>query len=98
MKEGHSRNEEEYFAKVDAELMKERRSARHTAEMKVERASHFMRCPRCGGTMNEVAHHGVTVDRCVDCKGVWLDARDLEQLERENSVTRFFSALFGRHP
>ena len=100
MKEGHSRNEEEYFAKVDAELMKERRLERHTAEMKVERASHFMRCPRCGGTLHEVAHHGVTVDRCVDCKGVWLDAGDFEHLEHalDSGVTRFFSSMFGRHP
>ena len=100
MKEGHSRNEEEYFAKVDAELMKERRSARHTAEMKVERASHFMRCPRCGGTLHEVAHHGVNVDRCVDCKGVWLDAGDLAILEHahESGVMRFFNSMFGRHP
>ena len=100
MKEGHSRNEEEYFAKVDAELMKERRLERHTAEMKVERASHFMRCPRCGGTLTEVLHHGATVDRCVECKGVWLDAGDFERIEHalDSGVTRFFSSMFGRHP
>jgi uncharacterized protein len=97
MKEGHSRNEEQYFAKVDAELIKERRSALDMARSKMERASHFMKCPRCGGDMKEVAHHGVTVDQCVDCKGVWLDAGDLEQLEHENTLTRFFSAMFGRH-
>ena len=100
MKEGHSRNEEEYFAKVDAELLKERRSALEMARSKMERASHFMKCPRCGGTLHEVAHHGVKVDRCVDCKGVWLDAGDFEHLEHalDSGVTRFFSSMFGRHP
>jgi uncharacterized protein len=100
MKEGHSRNEEEYFAKIDAELIKERRSALDMARSKMERASHFMKCPRCGGTLQEVAHHGVKVDRCVDCKGVWLDAGDFEHLEHalDSGVTRFFSSMFGRHP
>jgi len=100
MKEGHSRNEEEYFAKMDAELIKERRSALDTARSKMERASHFMKCPRCGGTLKELTHHGVKVDRCVDCKGVWLDASDFERIEHalDSGVTRFFSSMFGRHP
>jgi uncharacterized protein with PIN domain len=100
MKEGHSRNEEQYFARVDADLMKEYRSTREIERSQLERASHFMRCPRCGGTLHEVAHHGVTVDRCVDCKGVWLDAGDFEHLEHalDSGVTRFFSSMFGRHP
>jgi len=100
MKEGHSRNEEEYFAKMDAELIKERRSALDMARSKMERASHFMKCPRCGGSLKEIAHHNVKVDQCADCKGVWLDAGELELLEHahESGVTRFFSSMFGRHP
>jgi len=100
MKQGHSRNEEEYFAKVDAELLKERRSALDMARSKMERASHLMKCPGCGGTMREVTHHDVKVDRCDDCKGVWLDAGELERLEHahERGVTRFFSSMFGHHP
>jgi len=98
MKEGHSRSEEQYFARVDADLMKEYRSTREMERSKLERASHFMKCPGCGGNMTEVAHHGVTVEQCVDCNGVWLDAGDLEQLEHENTLTRFFGAMFGRHP
>jgi uncharacterized protein len=99
-KEGHSRNEEEYFAKLDAELIKERRSALDLARSKMERASHFMRCPRCGANLKEVEHHQVKVDRCSECKGVWLDAGELEMLEHahEKGVTRFFSSMFGRHP
>jgi Zn-finger nucleic acid-binding protein len=42
----------------------------------------------------------VKVDRCDDCKGVWLDAGELERLEHahERGVTRFFSSMFGHHP
>ena len=98
MKQGHSRNEEEYFAKVDADLMKDRRSALDRARAKMERASHFMKCPRCGGDLRELEHHDVKIDQCAECQGVWLDAHDFDLLEHahENGVTRFFSTLLGR--
>lgn len=99
-KQGHSRNEEEYFARLDADLLKDRRSALDLARKKIERATHFMKCPRCGGDLKEVEHHHVTVDRCSECKGVWLDSGELERLEHtyETRVTRLFSSVFGRHP
>ena len=95
-----SRNEEEYFARRNAELIAEQRAKLDETRQNRERASHFMRCPRCGGTLMEVVHHGATVDRCVDCKGVWLDAGDFERSEHalDSGVTRFFSSMFGRHP
>ena len=98
MKQGHNRNEAEYFAKVDAELLKEQRSALDVARSKMERASHFMRCPRCGGDLKELEHHNVKIDQCADCRGVWLDAGDFVLLEQahESGVTRFFSTLLGR--
>jgi uncharacterized protein len=93
-----SRNEEEYFAKLNADLIKERRSALDMARSKMERASHYMKCPRCGGDLKELEHHNVKIDQCADCKGVWLDAGELELLEHahESGVTRFFSTMLGR--
>jgi uncharacterized protein len=96
-----SRNEEEYFAKLNAELIKERRAALDKARAQSARETHFMKCPRCGGDLKEVEHHQVKVDRCGDCSGVWLDAGELELVEHahERGVTRFFSSMFGRrHP
>lgn len=93
-----SRNEEEYFAKLNAELIKERRAELDRARAQNARQAHFMKCPRCGGDLKEVEHHNVKVDRCVDCGGVWLDAGEVELLEHahESGVTRFFSSMFGR--
>ena len=96
-----SRNEEEYFAKLNAELIKEKRAELDRARAQSSRASHFMKCPRCGGDLKEVEHHQVKVDRCDDCQGVWLDAGELELVEHahERGVTRFFTSMFGRrHP
>ncbi|MBK6512904.1 MAG: zf-TFIIB domain-containing protein [Polyangiaceae bacterium] len=41
-------------------------------------------CPRCGETMfeREWSTTLVMVDVCLDCRGVWLDAGELESLER----------------
>ena len=93
-----SRNENEYFARLDAELIKERRSALDLARSKMERAAHYMKCPRCGGELQEIEHHDVKIDQCTECKGVWLDAGEIELLEHahDTGVTRFFSSMFGR--
>ena len=93
-----SRNEEEYFAKLNAELIKERRASLDAARSQTERKAHYMKCPKCGGELKEVEHHQVKVDQCSDCKGVWLDAGEIELLEHahESGVTRFFSSMFGR--
>lgn len=98
MDEKPSRNENEYFAKLDAELIKERRSALDLARSKMERAAHYMKCPRCGAELKEIEHHNVKIDQCTECNGVWLDPGEIELLEHahETGVTRFFSSMFGR--
>ncbi|TLZ68846.1 MAG: transcription factor [Methanobacteriota archaeon] len=37
-------------------------------------------CPNCGGLMDGEDAGDVRVDVCLDCKGVWLDAGELERL------------------
>jgi uncharacterized protein len=93
-----SRNEDEYFAKLNAELIKERRASLDAARAKSDRKAHYMKCPKCGGELKEMEHHHVKVDQCADCGGVWLDVGEIELLEHahESGVTRFFSSMFGR--
>ena len=93
-----SRNEEEYFAKVNADLIKERRALLDATRSQIARKAHYMKCPKCGGDLKEVEHHNVKVDQCTDCKGVWLDAGEIELLEHAQGggVTKFFSSMFGR--
>jgi ribosomal protein L37AE/L43A len=93
-----SRNEEEYFAKANAELIKERRALLDTVRSQIARKAHYMKCPKCGGDLKEVEHHHVKVDQCTDCKGVWLDAGEIELLEhaQNSGAMKFFSSMFGR--
>src|SRR4051794_23821190 len=90
-----SKNEEEYFARRDGEIMKAAREAAAKAEKDAERRSHFMRCPKCGGQLHTESHHGVDVDRCPDCLGVWFDAGEAETVLRTEpaGMGRILSAL-----
>jgi hypothetical protein len=92
-----SRNEDEYFAKHDAELLKARRLALDEKRRTTERASHHMKCPKCGGTLEETTFHAMKIDVCPDCKGTWLDAGEIEMLGyvKRNEFSRFIGALFG---
>ena len=40
---------------------------------------HFMKCPKCGMDLQTLKKGNVEVDTCFNCKGVWLDAGELEQ-------------------
>jgi hypothetical protein len=75
-----SRNEEEYFAKLDAELIAQQR-AREAAEREAaERRSHYMKCPKDGYDLTTTEQRGVSVDVCSHCGGLWLDHGELEAL------------------
>ncbi len=74
-----SKNEEEYFARVDADLRKELR-ARADAERAVQIAADRNKCPRDGSTLVPKETHHVTIDQCPQCEGMWLDKGELEIL------------------
>jgi Zn-finger nucleic acid-binding protein len=39
-----------------------------------------MTCPKCQGAMRTYERNGVNIDQCVDCRGIFLDRGELEQL------------------
>lgn len=44
------------------------------------KALHWMHCPKCGMTLDEITFRGVRVDKCFGCGGVYLDDGELEEL------------------
>jgi hypothetical protein len=90
-----SRNEDEYFLKYDAELLKARRVELDAARAAAaDAASRGMTCPKDGGELVEREYHHVKIDVCAQCGGVWLDRGELEQLEhvdRRGFLSSFFS-------
>jgi len=44
-----------------------------------------MNCPKCtASVLTEELADGVTIDRCPDCHGIWLDELELETLLEQN--------------
>lgn len=99
IEEKPSRNEDEYFAKVNAELMKERRARLDEERRQQERISHYNKCPKCGCDLEEREHHGVRIDQCTECEGMWLNKGELEIIEEidrrgSHSGQSFMQSLF----
>ncbi len=86
-----SKSEDEFFAKEEAELLKEqRRRAREAAEA-AQRQMHLMKCPKDGHDMVQTEFHGITVERCLHCQGIFLDANEVAAVIAHEDMT-----LLGR--
>ncbi len=90
-----SRNEEEYFARLDAELRKElRRKA--DEERAAQVAAERNKCPRDGSALVARETHHVVIDECPACGGMWLDKGELEILAAgESQRTGFVGNLLN---
>ena len=73
-----SRNEEEYFATQEREKLTRQRADAALAAAAAERKSHFMKCPKDGHDLTTEAFHGIQIDRCHNCNGIWLDAGEID--------------------
>lgn len=75
-----SQNENEYFARQDAEWLKAQRIRLDEERARKDAKSSGMRCPRCQGDLKEREFHHVRIDVCATCRGVWLDAGEMHML------------------
>lgn len=89
-----SRNEDEYFVKQDAELMREMR-ARLDAERSAQPSKEINKCPRCGTGLQEEERDSVKIDVCPNCGGIWLDKGELEMLQQVTRGGGFFGSLLS---
>ncbi|MBM3906652.1 MAG: zf-TFIIB domain-containing protein [Gemmatimonadetes bacterium] len=89
------RTEDEYFLKLDAELIKAHRARLDAERERAERHATHNHCPKCDGVLQETRHGHIMIDVCPKCKGVWLDAGEMEMIEhvKESNVGSFFSDL-----
>lgn len=92
-----SEKEEEYFAKMEFERRKKAMEEEHrkvNAENRQKlKELHHMCCPKCGMELIEVNYKGIKIDECSECKGIWLDAGELEAVSKleKTGLEKFFS-------
>jgi hypothetical protein len=80
MTEKPSRNEEEYFARQESDRLKAMRQKAEVEARQAERRSHIMKCPRCGADLKVENFHGIEVERCPECLGLWFDHDEAQRL------------------
>ena len=89
--------EEEYFARRELERLRKIEEEKHKKlaqeQKKHLRDLHHMRCPKCGMELIEIDYKGITIDRCSECDGVWLDAGELNSVSKLEKIglDKFFS-------
>jgi uncharacterized protein len=50
---------------------------------------HWMHCPKCGQQLSQEHYGSVEIDLCPSCRGLWLDANELETIvASESSLLR----------
>ena len=86
--------EEEYFRRKEQELIEKLRAKRAEDEQHQQAQAAAVHCPKCDGTLEEITHEGVLVDRCNKCKGVWLDAGELERLTSQDEHHGWLSRMW----
>lgn len=83
-----SEKEEIYFREQEL-----KRRLKHAAEEQIGmveqekrqlRELHWMRCPKCGQRLMTESFGRVEIDVCANCKGLWLDANELDAIMAEH--------------
>ena len=93
--------EEDHFKRQEIEWIQKRRAEldekRKTQVVSGGRPANWMKCPKCGGEMQEQKMDVVMIDRCTGCGGVFFDAGELEMLTRQQTggTMSAFKRLFG---
>ncbi len=88
--------EEEYFYKQNKELLEKRRKeldAKRKEQESHHAGPHWMKCPKCGGAMSEIALQGIKVDQCGACGGIYFDRGELELLMESREQKGFLGGL-----
>ena len=93
-----SRNEDEYFLKLESERIERKRAEQAKMSQNEERKSHYLRCPKCGGHLVTEEFHRIQVDRCPECHGIWLDNGEIDAVvshEDKSLLSRALSDFMG---
>lgn len=90
--------EDVYFAAKDRELLGKLKAGPAQGEQgHLPLAVPKMKCPQCGSALHRASITDVTVNRCADCGGVWLDRSMLPQFLNIRRTEPDSSHLWSRH-
>ena len=96
-----SEKEEQYFLEQELKRQLAKARAEHeamaAAEKQLLKYLHYMHCPKCGQHLTAEKYGPVEIDVCAGCKGLWLDANELDQIlaskEQSGPLRKFLKVL-----
>jgi hypothetical protein len=97
-----SEKEEQYFREQELKRQLARARAAQEAMAAAEKQRlkdlHYMHCPKCGQKLAPENYGPVEIDVCAGCKGLWLDAHELDHILASKTQTgplRKFLKILG---
>jgi hypothetical protein len=97
LREAERGREDQYFAERDRELLERLRREQQAGAEGTSKEEARGRCPKCGTSLQPRSLHGVSVDACPACRGMWLDEGELQELARredEGWIARWLRSEF----
>ena len=98
-----SEKEEQYFLEQEAKRLRvkaqQEQAAMASTEKKRLKDLHYMHCPKCGQKLFVEKYGAVEVDVCGGCRGLWLDANELDHIlasKEQAGPWREFLKVLGR--
>ncbi len=98
-----SEKEEQFFKEqellIRLKIAAEEQRAMAEAEAQRLKELHWMHCPKCGQTLAMEKYGTVDVDVCPSCRGLWLDAKELDTIlasEQKTGPWRAFLKIISR--
>jgi hypothetical protein len=92
-----SEKEQEYFLRLEVERIQKLREDHQKklaeGEKKRLKELHYMHCPKCGMDMTVANLAGVEVDVCPDCRGMYLDAGELDKILEDKRRSRILDTI-----
>lgn len=79
------KGEDEFFAREEKHRRALDAIRRERDELIKQRDLHRGKCPSCGGDLEKSIYNAVSVKRCAECRGVWVEADQLEELAGKES-------------
>ena len=109
LKEEAKKKEEKYFLerdrKIIAEMRKKRdekfeqaKAAEDAKHREEKKKLHWLCCPKCGSEMKTQDYHGLQIEVCSFCEGLFFDRGEMEELYlRREEVQKkgLFKSILG---
>lgn len=91
---GYNR-EDKYIQEQEEAHRAELNKAREAQKQNELKELHWMRCPKCGGQMEEVEKEKVKIDLCNSCGGIYFDKGEFELVAKRAEEHSAFDKIAG---